>query len=267
MRPFAPETVLAALLALTVLAGAPDARACSCSGPHVRFLTPDRLDDVPLNTRVRLEVPARVRAPSKGRRVLRVHGSTAEVQVTERSFSSGYMDVVELLPTAPLAPSTQYEMAVIDPAEHPSTLVVGTFRTGTAADTAAPVVKNGGKAVAHRNVQFGGGSCSVQGPWIDVSALVAEDPSRPDAQILWGVWAGGPSGKIDPTKPPTVIVGTWRDIVTIGKRSLCDPHDFPLPAAGVFAFGLAPLDEAGNAGAMKIHRVDMGAATPEPRPW
>jgi hypothetical protein len=143
--------------------------------------------------------------------------------------------------------------------------VLGTFRTGAAADTAAPRLKSGGVVEAHRNVHFGGGDCSIQGPWIDVTGADAEDPSRPNAQILWGVWQSGPSGKIDGSKPPATMIQPYRGRITIGQRSLCDPHAFPLPTKGVLSFGIAPIDEAGNIGTMKTHRVDMSAATPEHR--
>ena len=265
MRRHPPPLALAVIAAPAILAGAADARACSCGGPHVRYLTPDRVDDAPINTRVRFEVPIHSGPGGTARHVLRVPGSTAEIAVAEQRFAGGGVEVVELTPRAPLSPSTQYEVAVIDPAEHPGTLVFGTFRTGTTADTTAPTFKQGGAAEAHRNVRFGGGDCSIRGPWIDVNGLEAADPSRPNAQILWGVWPRGPSGKIDPSKPPATVVQPWRGVLTIGRRSLCDPRDFPLPDAGVLTFGIAPLDEAGNAGPLKTYRVDMSAATPESR--
>jgi hypothetical protein len=266
MRRYTPGLALAALTGAAILAGAPDARPCSCIPPHFRHLTPDRLDDAPLNTRVRFESPGRAGGSGKERHVLRAHGSATEVDAVERRFATGGVAVIELAPLAPLAPSTQYEVAIVDPDEYPSTLVIGTFKTGTAADTAAPRLKTGGAAEAHRNVRFGGGDCSIRGPWIDVMGAEAEDPSRPKAQILWGVWSSDPSGKIDASKPPATILGPWRGRLTIGQRSLCDPHAFTLPDSGVFSFGIAPIDEAGNTGPMKVHRVDMSAATPEPRP-
>jgi hypothetical protein len=222
------------------------------------------VDDAPLNARVRFEVPVRG-ASGKARSVLRVHGSATEVDAVERRFAGGTVELVELAPRASLASSTQYEVAVVDPDQYPSTVVVGTFKTGTATDTTAPRLKNGGAVEAHRNVQYGGGDCSIRGPWIDVTGIDAEDPSRPAAQILWGVWESGPSGKIDASKPPAAMIRPLHGRITIGQRSLCDPHGFPLPDKGVFSFGVAPIDEAGNTGTMKTHRVDMGAATPEHR--
>ncbi len=35
-----------------------------------------------------------------------------------------------------------------------------------------------------------------------------------------------------------------------------------MPDTGVFNFGLAPLDEAGNKGTFQTYRVDMSTATP-----
>jgi hypothetical protein len=256
-RSFLLPLMIASLAAPALLST--DARACKCGPPDVQMLTPNKADDVPLNTRVRFEVP-RSRA---ARRVLRAVGSTVEVSVVEQVLPDGEVNVVELSPRAALQPSTRYEVALIDPSAQPGTVVFGTFKTGTAADNAAPVVKSAGTVEAHRNVDYGGGDCSIRGPWVDVRAAAAEDPSRPKAQILWGVWTKDASGKIDASKPPSTILSPWRDTITIGQRNSCDPRGFPVPDTGVFTFGLAPLDEAGNAGPLKIHRVDMSAATPQ----
>lgn len=263
-----PEIAIALIAVAAVLAGTPDARACSCSGPRVQILTPDRADDVPLNARVRFEVPVPSGKPSRARRALRVHGTDAEVLAAEQAFMGGEVQVVELTPRSPLLPSTQYEVAIIDPDEHPGTLVFGTFKTGTAADTKAPVVKRGGRAEAHRNLTFVT-TCDIKGPWIDVTDALAEDPSRPGAQILWGVWLRDPSGKLDASKPPATILkafgeldGPYHGLLSLGRRSGCDPHGFPLPGAGIFSFGLAPIDEAGNTGPVTALQVDMSAATP-----
>jgi hypothetical protein len=183
--------------------------------------------------------------------------------VKELAIAGGDVDVIELVPQAPLVPATRYEVAILDPSQHPGTLVFGTFRTGAGTDNGPPVVKNGGAATAHRNVQLRT-SCSIPGPWIDVRGVAAEDPGRPKAQILWGVWTRDAAGKFDASRPPATILTPWQDMVTIGRRSGCDPRSFPLPAAGPFTFAVAPLDEAGNAGPLKIHTVDMSAATPEP---
>ena len=78
----------AVLAAPLLLSWVTDAHACSCVGPRVRYLTPDRLDDAPLNARVRLEVPLgrRAGAPASPRRVLRENGTGREIEVTERAF-------------------------------------------------------------------------------------------------------------------------------------------------------------------------------------
>ncbi len=241
--------------------GMRDAAACSCVGPRSSMLTPDRLDDAPLNTKVRIELAPRARAAgsAKPKVVLRAHGQAGEVAVTPRSMPSGSVEVVELAPNAPLAPSTQYEVAVIEESLHPSTLVVGTFRTGTTADTTPPKVERFGRAVAYKNLTAGGGDCSIRGPWIEVSDVAASDPSRPNAQTMWAVWRAK-DGKLDTKAAPATIVGTFQGTLTIGKRSLCDPHEFSLPKEGSITLAVAAVDEAGNASPPRTVVIDIGAA-------
>jgi len=257
-----PASVLAAF-AIASHASVRDAGACSCMSPHAAILTPDRVDDAPLDTKVRLEVPTSV-GPVKPRVVLRAHGG-ADVAVTTRTSVNGALDTIELTPSAPLAASTQYEVAVVYDQQHPSTFVLGTFKTGTATDTTPPRIDKLGAVTAQMFGGFGS-SCSIPGPWIDVETIAASDPSRPKAQLVFGVWRGNAAGVIDATKPPEAIVRRgYGDGLTIGRRSMCDPHDFALPRAGVVWLGIAAIDEAGNASPMKRVQVNMSNAAPPKR--
>ncbi len=254
------RTGAAALVALAIVlspAGIRHAGACSCIFRRAAILTPDRADGVPVNTRVRLELSPR-RGGGRPRIVLRPHGG-AEVSAAQRAFSSGALTVVELVPSIPLAADTQYEVALIDADAHPSTLVVGTFRTGTAADTTAPAFDRAGSATVYKNAMSGGGDCTVPGPWIEIDGLAASDPSRASAQLLWAVWRADARGTIDTTAPPETILGAERGTLFLGNHSMCDPHDFALPSGRV-TVGVAPLDEAGNAGAVRKFTVDVAAA-------
>jgi hypothetical protein len=263
--PFAPTLAPAlAALAAVVAPGVPGGReagACSCAGPKLTLLSPERVDDAPLNARVRVEAPVR-QGGASGKIVLRAVGGAA-IAATARSFSpGGAVEITELVPQAPLAASTRYEVALVDPEQYPSTIVFGTFRTGTATDTKAPRLDRVGAASAHRSKRPGGGSCQVPGPWVVIEGVGASDPGRAGAQLAFGVWLGDASGGVDASKPPTAIVTAFRGALHVGRTSLCDPRDFPLPKGKSVWLGVAAIDEAGNASAVRRVRVDLAGGGP-----
>jgi hypothetical protein len=254
--------VLAASVSLVAGGGIREAGACSCVGPQSALLTPDRVDDAPLNTRVRVELAS---SKGGGRLVLRAVGSSADIPTAARTMTpGGWLEIVELVPQKPLAPDTRHLVALVDRAQHPTTTVIGTFKTGTSTDTSAPRIDAFGTATAHRNAGLvGGGSCSVPGPWVTIDTIRADDPGRRDAQIVFGVWLGDASGRVDATKPPTTILRSYDGGLNIGQMSLCDPRSFPLPSSRFAWLGIAALDEAGNASALrKVHVELRGTAQP-----
>lgn len=255
-----PFAFLSAAVTLAAMAATHDAGACSCVGPQLVLVGPSQVDDAPLNTKVRVETPSGGYAGGGGNVVLRVHGG-ANVATTSRTLTpGGWLATVELTPNAPLAPSTQYEVAVVDPSAHPSTTVLGAFKTGTAADTTAPRLDSVGNATVFRNPNAMGSACQVPGPWVQIDAVTAEDPGRPGARLLFGVWLGDAAGNVDPKKPPTGILSAHNHTLHLGQQSVCDPHSFPVPKAGIMWVGIAALDEAGNASAMRKVKADIGAA-------
>lgn len=254
------RALAAGLLAGTVVI-VRDAGACSCVPPESALLAPDRVDDAPVNSKVRIEVPSYGGAAVP---VLRVHGG-AEVPVKTRKISGGDLDVLELTPLAPLTPSTQYVIATIDNAHHPPIHVLGTFKTAATAapDTTPPRFERLGAPVTSRPGSAAmSSSCGVPGPWVTFDEVQASDPGRAKAQIVIGVWLGDASGKIDDAKPPTRLLPTERGSLVIGRSSLCMPRDFPFPAASHAWLGLSPIDEAGNVGAMRKVKVDLKAGRP-----
>jgi hypothetical protein len=267
------RAIVVVVAACAALVGAShDASACSCAGPGPDLFTPDRLDDAPLNTKVRVLLPTGRNQTQGPKLALRVHDTGAEVAATSRSTNVGWTDLIELSPAAPLSPSTRYEVALVGGTRHPRVYVIGTFATGTSVDTTAPHIDSIGKATP----RVGRGSssmCAVHGPWIDLDGIAASDPSRPNAQLAWGVWRGSAAGVIDATKPPdglyvpTVVgrsSGRSTAFLTIGRSSLCDPHDFALPASGVVWLGIGAVDEAGNVSDVRKLRVDLSRAVPRP---
>lgn len=252
---------LGAALALA----ARDVDACSCGGPAERLLSPTAVDDAPLNTKVRIELPILMQhqLPSHARLVLRVHGGK-DVDVTDRVAKQGDVELHELSPTTNLAPSTQYEVAMVDATKHPSTVVFGTFKTGTTADTVAPTFD---QITYQPPVAVSGGllvlsSCGTGATRARFESVTATDPGRPKAQLLYGVWLGDAAGKIDPAKPPTRVLQTWQKALTVGQTSICSSHDFPFPQTGFATIGIAVVDEAGNRSALRTFRIDVKASTP-----
>jgi hypothetical protein len=257
------KPLLVALTALAALAGAgpwKQGRACSCTNdPAFQLITPGLVDAAPPNTKIRAAVPA-----GPGTLVLRTDRGD-EVPSTTRAFKTGGgVDLVELTPRAPLAPSTRYQVAFINPARHPSTVVFGLFRTGTAPDTAPPRFEPVGKATGHRVNDAQGSACEVEGPWVEIENVRANDPGRADARLTFGVWLGDAAGRIDASKPPTgmFLLGKEGPLV-VGRDSLCSSSDFPFPkGGGPLSLGVAALDEAGNASAMQRVNVAIPGGAP-----
>jgi len=259
------RVVTAAALAATVVLlslAAPvterEAAACSCVGPRPGVLALVHVDDAPLDMKVRVEVPRAVKAQ---RVVLREPGGR-EVATTSREITGpGWLTLVELSPVALLSASTRYEVAILDPVNHPSTTVLATFKTGTKEDKSPPVLSSLGRATAARNGMVMSGMCQTAGPWVVVEGVRAEDPGRPNAQLLYGVWTADAAGKVDVTKPPAAILERLEDgSLELGRSSSCDPHDFAFPKVAAFTVGIAAIDEAGNVSPPRTVRVDLANA-------
>ncbi len=268
------RTGFTATVAFVVLSGATtaterEAGACSCAGPDMAMVGPERLDDAPLNAKVRVEVPASssfassvsMSASGAGGVLLRAHGRATPVPTTTRIIApGGYTSFVELTPSAPLEPATQYEVLTVDATTVPPNRVFGTFRTGRVTDTTAPRIDAMGPAIAYKNANPMGSMCMVAGPWVTIEGVIAEDPGRRDAQLVFAVWLGDASGVVDAKKPPTTLAHAHAGRLELGQTSLCDPHAFPFPKAPVAWLGIAVTDEAGNTSAMRRVRVDLAGA-------
>lgn len=227
-----------------------DARACSCMGPHLSFLSPMNVDDAPLNTHVRIESPSMGPQPTF---VLRAHNG-ADVPVKMQTYPEPAITIVELVPNATLAASTRYEVATIDKSQHPPITVIGTFKTGTTEDKTAPRLDSIGKPRVRLNAHYGGGDCSIKGPWIDLEGVVAHD-DRGDGYLAFGVWSAAVTAK------PDTILFSYRGRVSIGQTSLCDPRRFTFTGS-VVQLTVAALDDAGNASKAISFRADVTKPTP-----
>ncbi len=233
------------------------AAACSCVGPRPRFLSPHAAN-APLNSHARVEVPNDY---AKRTFVLRAHRG-AVVPTRVATIAGAELTVVDLAPTSALAPETRYEIAAVDANLHPSTLVIGTFVTGTSSDVVAPLLPSLGTVRTNLNLgPSAGGMCTVRGPWITVAKSVAQDPNRADAELGFYVWKLAPGAAYDARKPPDALVFPFRDAISIGKTSMCDTHEIELSGASVDLV-LAAVDEAGNRSPTRRAHVDLTRPTP-----
>ncbi len=249
-------TALAAALIL------PAARsdACSCVGPNLDVLTPVKAEGAPTNTRVRVLMPAVAQGQPFPKLTLRTRDG-ADVAAKSRIYTDVAESIVELIPAGALLPSTRYEIAVVDPLKHPATTVMATFVTGTSADVAAPVLDALGSVSATKNRHFGGGDCSIQGPWVTLDGIRVHDPGRDGAELLFGVWSKNAQGVLDTNRPPDTLLLSYRQKLTIGRSSLCDMRDFPLQGP-IASLAVAVIDEAGNASPPRRFNVDVSRNTP-----
>jgi hypothetical protein len=231
--------------AISIPADERSADACSCMGPEMAFYSPVG-DAVPRSALVRIELPTGSTGTSQASSiVLREHGG-APVATHQSTVPGAEVTLYQIIPNDPLKADTRYEIAIVDTTKHPPTTVVGTFKTGNAIDNAPPRLDSIGAKYTHLNMHFGGGGCSIRGPWITLSGVVASDPGRAGAQLAYGVWQADASGKLDTKRTPDAIVFPYQGAVTIGQSSLCSMHSFAFNAP-VVTLAIAAFDESGNA--------------------
>lgn len=229
------------------------AHACSCSPPQPQLLAPMHTTNAPTSSHVRIALPTYL---NKGRVVLRQHlGAEVPSKMVESPMSS--ISHVDLIPEKPLAPNTRYEVALVRPEQHPSTLVFGTFATGQTVDTQAPSAPKIKSTVVNGQRWSTMTSCSVNTPWIEMTLQTSVDPARDDAQMLYGVWASNGRGVVDLNAPPTAFVQEEKGKLKLGRLSYCDFDEFPLPTKGSLTLAVAAIDESGNRSAVQRVTVTM----------
>ncbi len=259
-----------------------DARAICGRGPDATVVPPPIGALAPLNTQVRITMHAAWRtrwfcggsgppscaeghfdlslrrAPSLDR-----PSSTDAVAVTIRESSIAETATVALIPNAPLAPRTRYDLVYSERDAKVSARVVGTFMTGDATDTTAPqwsgiathTIVNLAKRSARGGVVTILEECPSYGISFE-SKDAATDDQTPAAHIRYAVWAGDPKGAIDyaatpfailegvetqnrPPKPPTRNL-----MLDAGQEA---PLTFAFPGGKrVAKLGVRAIDMAGN---------------------
>lgn len=226
------------------------AQACSCVQPRLAMITTD-VSDAALNSHVRLEVPH-----GRGSYLLRAHRGP-DVPTKVLVLPGRWVDMIDLEPLTKLRSETRYEVAIDDPTVHPRTTVVGTFKTGALVDTTPPVLTSLGKRQTHLlGVGPQRGMCSVAGPWVTFAGIVANDPGRPAAELLYAVWAVDRAGSSVFERPPLALLQAEKGEITLGQTSACDPRGVPLTGTSAKWYIVA-IDEAGNRSLPKLVEVDL----------
>lgn len=251
-------------LAVALWVKSEPADACSCVEPEPEMISPSNVGLAPINARVRVALPGPGTGAGQHQIVLRVRGGKA-VPVQRRESVVSSRVYVELVPEAPLAPDTRYEVAVVVKDRRPGTLVFGTFETGTETDTAPPTGGKLGKPEVYKTSPWSGTSCSIGSPWVSIPVTAkGSDPGHAGARSLYAVWVADAGGRIDTRAPATTFLAPVEGALTLGKTSYCDPDDFPLPPRGRLTIGVALIDEAGNHGAVQRMVIDVSAARAHP---
>jgi len=244
-----------ALLAAPLLLLSHDANACSCSPPRPKMLSPARLSNAPVNTHVRIVLPKYL----KGTLAFRKHQG-ADVPFQRIDSSNQYMPDVEIVPNGRLEPNTRYEVALVNPEEHPSTFVFGTFMTGSDIDSVAPTNPKITRTVVNAHRSSAMTSCAVNTPWAQIFLNKSEDPEHTDVPVLYAVWAATGKNKIDLNGPPIAFVEEKDGKLKLGRTSYCDPDHFPLPKNGSVSLAIAAVDQAGNRSA--VQRTSIVISSP-----
>jgi len=188
----------------------------------------------------------------------------------------------ELIPKAPLPPSTRYD--VIEYRENKRRYLIDTFPTGVATDTTPPQW-GGPLQVEYRVVAPIKQKGHVPGKprvitldmldhqdYIAIVGPAPEDDVTPSASIRYAVWIGNEKDPIDFSKPPDVHKaeamfvpdGAKRARFTLGSVYLCDACDVDIAGRGEkpFKIGVKPYDLAGNYGAPVELVVDFKKPVP-----
>lgn len=223
------RSVFLAAVALAACVTSRASDACVIVTPQVATPT---LQDAPLNTHVwlsSLPIPlfsgatfALVRSDARGQ----------PIELDMRSWEEP-SQVWQLVPAAPLAPRTRYEVWGL-PRSRKEPVLVATFRTGSAVDTAAP------KAPRIRHVVR---SPSAMGcpPFLAVEGEAGADESGP---VLHALWFARKDERIDYDAPP-VMLFYWNKPTATNPRPSADIYGIEA-VSKPGKIGLRTVDLAGQ---------------------
>jgi hypothetical protein len=252
-------TTLSLVLVVMIVAGTRDARAI-CGEPPPIATSPHRRDLAPTNARVTMTVRRDWRqgttfelrtAPAPGR-------ERALVPTKVRQSNSGDYERFELVPDAPLAPGTAFEIWATRGE------LIGAFVTGAYADTSPPTWSGLTTGTAYKKPAPVRGrpgvitlseECGEHFLSLRTAAVAVDDHTK---DIRYAVWAAPSTQKIDYTRPPL----GWTRIdeenarlasppgkpisYTLGYGNTDFDNDIDLPTVRPLLVGVKAIDLAGN---------------------
>lgn len=246
-----PTLVLCATVASNAAASP---TSCSCGIPS-EVLSPSLERPVPVDARIRIRHPAGAKS---GGFLLRLHRGGEIATTVQRTLGGpdDPVEVVELVPSAPLPVGARFEVGEKHPDRRPSLLVFATFVTQAKAttDALAPVVDTPGKLVAFPLPATPIDSCGQRPPRLQLHGLRAHDPGRTEAALLVAFWRADASGVIDEKKPP-IVFATLGDPIDFSGREMCGQAAFVLPERGPAEIGWAIVDERGNRSSLRREKI------------
>jgi len=237
---------VAVALGLAVVGYDATARACSCIGTQV--VIPSAKTHVPLNTRI-------VVLSGSDRVMLRRKGG-ARVPTTLTRVGTGSDPAIILSPKQNLQPLTVYQVRIRSGKRWSA---AKEFTTGRTVDKANPKWKGIASAFYSGKVRPGliRSTCTVGGVATIKVKLKgsATDLNTPGEDVLYMVWVGKASRRIDFTKAPQGMAREWvdgagkkRGMLLIGRRGICELDLVSVPIRSSIRLGLRPVDPSGNLG-------------------
>jgi hypothetical protein len=175
--------------------------------------------------------------------VTRNGGTT--VAVRRKSWTSGTLHTLLLIPKKPLAPTSGYLVMMAGNKKRP---VLAGFTAGTSTDDLPPTW-NGVIGTRYIVERSGGGDCRSGVPYVlvdfaDGSSAVKDDQT-PATDVAFAVWPA--TGPLD-NETLIAIVPSAGSLTMLGENTFCAPSNFALQSTTATKFRMAPIDNAGNIG-------------------
>jgi hypothetical protein len=153
-----------------------------------------------------------------------------------RRYGSGEERIIEVVPRAPLAAHTRFDVLM-------GNEIVGVIVTGDSVDDTPP--RWDGLVTGEVSVVPAAG-CGTGEPVVVFGLGKRSDDGTATAALRFGIWVGDAGKPFDYAKPPTTVVSATGDKLVLGHDSRCLPSNLDLPAT--LAVGIRVIDFAGNAG-------------------
>jgi hypothetical protein len=214
-----------------------------CGRTPPMFVSPHRGVAVPTNAQLVLSAPVTWRGDSKLTLVTAPGQRHTAVALTERAWITGKIQRFELLPSAPLSPSTAYELRTTRGE------IVAVFTTSVLADTRPPTWTGVRSGVVRRfDPRVIGLECGSPEITLSGESAASDDQTTRD-DIRYAAWFGKPSTPIDYTAPPVTWTRASPDIRFSLQFGNTEDSDFDLPPQRPLRIGVKAVDFAGNASA------------------